>query len=149
MTRKSTGHVRPTAINAVCRKYRKYRTVAWYMYCTRPLEQRVAYLRRVGPTNTFVSHAHYSKLTCNLWHCVCFSVSVVKKAKLLSQSPGLSTYFHFFSIPLNHTIIFNPLLFAFVYVWWISYTLHTGWTRSQAVARIADRTVKNCRGHVT
>jgi len=23
------------------------------------------------------------------------------------------------------------------------------WTRSQAVARLADRTTKNCRGHVT
>ena len=26
---------------------------------------------------------------------------------------------------------------------------HVAWTRSQAVARIADRTAKNCRGHVT
>jgi len=30
----------------------------------------------------------------------------------------------------------------------VQYTRHTK-TRSQAVARIADRTAKNCRGHVT
>ena len=58
---------------------------------------------------------------------------------------------------------YNPILMKFLYasadwdcdyhqnptfqnmIWWMDATL----TRSQAVARIADRTAKNCRGPVT
>jgi len=48
----------------------------------------------------------------------------------------------------------NPGLSSFVLMLQLqhysnNFQLTSYWTRSQAVARIADRTAKNCRGHVS